>query len=135
MSNFVNKITEMQYSSLSDFIVHYIEDVKEGVFASIVTNYEIVKKMFPDFLKEATPIDIDCGDPAITGYDREYLVSIVNYVDVKYELFITKAYDEDNKRYLDGYDIDDVVIIIGEIDDELMQKIKKDSRSIVIVSF
>lgn len=135
MANFVNKITEMQYNSLSDFIVHYIEDVKEGVFASIVTNYEIVKKMFPDFLKEATPIDIDYGDPAITGYDREYLVSIVNYDDVKYELFITKAYDEDNKRYLDGYDIDDVVIIIGEIDDELMQKIKQDSRSIVIVSF
>ena len=135
MANFVNKITEMQYNSLSDFMVHYIEDVKEGVFASIVTKYEMVEKMLPDLLKESTPVDIDYGTPAITGYDREYLIGIVNYDNTDYELFITKAYDDKRNRYLDGYDVDDVVIIIGDIDDELMQKLKEDCHNIVIVSF
>ncbi len=135
MSNFVNKITEMQYNSISDFVQHYIEDVHDGNFITIFADWKFTQSLLPEMIKVSTPVDIEYGTPDIIGYDKEYSIAIVNPDEVNDELFVNFAYCKERKDYLGGFDMDDATIIIGDISDELMQMITEQSKNIVKVSF
>lgn len=135
MANFVNKITEMQYNSISDFVMHYLEDVHEGVYATIYADWENTGKLISTLSPIVQPVSIEYGKPGVISYDREYCVSIVNPVDSKEELFVEYAYNNDRNDYLNDIGVGDVAIIIGEVSDEFMQIVKENCNNIVIVSF
>lgn len=135
MSNFVNKITEMQYNSISDFVTHYIEDVHEGNFVTIFADWKFTQTLLPEMIKVSAPVDIEYGTPDIIGYDKEYSIAIVNSDEVNDELFVNFAYSKERKDYLGGLDMDDATIVIGDISDELFQMIAEQSKNIVRVSF
>lgn len=135
MSNFVNKITEMQYNSISDFVQHYLEDIREDNYITIFADWKNTSKILSALINETTPVDIEYGTPDIIGYDREYCITVVNFDKKTEELFVERAYDNDGKRYFGALDEDDATIFIGDISDDLMELAIRDCKNIVKVLF
>ena len=135
MANFVNKITEMQYNSISDFVTHYLEDVREGVYVTIYADWENAGKLISALSPIVQPVSIEYGKPGVISYDKEYCVSVVEFVDRDEELFVEFTYNTDRNSYLNDIGIGDVAIIIGEVSDEFMQIVEENCNNIVKVSF
>lgn len=135
MANFVNKITEVQYNSISDFIQHYLEDVREGYYITIYADSKNTQKLLPYLIQYGDPVDIEYGTPDMTGYDKEYSLAILNFDNKNDEFFVNFAYDNERKRYFGDIDADDAVIFIGDINDELLKLAIEDAKQIVRVSF
>ena len=135
MSNFVNKITEVQYNSISDFIQHYIQDVREGYYITIYADSKNTQKLLPYLIQYGDPVDIEYGTSDMTGYDKEYSLAILNFDNKNDEFFVNFAYDNERKRYFGDIDADDAVIFIGDINDELLKLAIEDAKQIVRVSF
>ena len=134
MSNFVNKITEMQYNSISDFITHYLEDVREGIYVTIYADWKNTEKLISVLSSVVTPVSIEYGRPGIVGYDKEYCISVVN-VESDEELFVEYGYNKERQRYFNNIGEEDAIILIGDMSDEFMNLVLEKCKNIVKVSF
>lgn len=134
MANFVNKITEMQYNSISDFVTHYLEDVREGIYVTIYADWENTEKLISVLSSVVTPVSIEYGRPGIVGYDKEYCISVVD-VESDEELFVEYGYNKERQRYFNNIGEEDAIILIGDISDEFMNLVLEKCKNIVKVSF
>ena len=135
MSNFIqNTITEMDYNSISDFITHYLEDVRDGVYVTIYADWQNTEKLISALSPVAIPVSIEYGRPGIIEYDKEYCVSIVD-VDGEEELFVEYAFNGEGNSYFNNIGDEDVIILIGDMTDEFMGVVRKNCKNIVKVSF
>lgn len=134
MANFVNKITEMQYNSISDFVTHYLEDVREGIYVTIYADWKNTEKLISVLSSVVTPVSVEYGRPGIVGYDKEYCISVVN-VESDEELFVEYGYNKERQRYFNNIGEEDAIILIGDISDEFMNLVLEKCKNIVKVSF
>lgn len=134
MSNFVNKITEMQYNSISDFVTHYLEDVREGIYVTIYADWKNTEKLISVLSSIVTPVSIEYGRPGIVGYDKEYCISVVD-VESDEELFVEYGYNKERQRYFNNIGEEDAIILIGDMSDEFMNLVLEKCKNIVKVSF
>lgn len=135
MANFVNKITEIQYNSIQDFVTHYIEDVESGLEINIFADWKNTGKLISALADKTLVTVIEYAFPDINGYYYEYNIGIVHTDDNINELFVERAYDSDRKNYIDNYEHLDAGIVIGDVGEELMRKLNEECNNIVIVSF
>ncbi len=133
MANFVNKITEMDYNSISDFIMHYLEDVREGVYVTIYADWENTEKLISALVPVTTPVSIEYGTPGIIGYNKEYCISVVNTGD-RDELFVEFAFNDEKNKYFSSIGDEDAMIIIGNVSDDFIQMALEKSNNIIKVS-
>ena len=124
----------MDYNSISDFITHYLEDVREGVYVTIYTDWRNTGKLISALSPITIPVDIEYGRPGIIGYDKEYCVSVVN-ASGEEELFVEYAFNNERNSYFNNIGEEDVIILIGDITDEFMSVIRMNCKNIVKVSF
>lgn len=135
MSNFIqNTITEMDYNSISDFVTHYLEDVREDVYVTIYADWRNTEKLISTLSPITIPVDIEYGRPGIIGYDKEYCVSVVN-ASGEEELFVEYAFNGERNSYFNNIGEEDVIILIGDMTDEFMSIVRKNCKNIVKVSF
>ena len=135
MSNFIqNQITEMDYNSVSDFVTHYLEDVRDDVYVTIYADWQNTEKLISALSPVTTPVNIEYGRPGIIGYDKEYCVSIVD-VDGDEELFVECAFNGERNSYFNNIGEEDVIILIGDMTNEFMGVVRKNCKNIVKVSF
>lgn len=133
MANFVNKITEMDYNSISDFIMHYLEDVREGVYVTIYADWENTEKLISALVPVTTPVSIEYGTPGIIGYNKEYCISVVN-TGGRDELFVEFAFNDEKNKYFSSIGDEDAMIIIGNVSDDFIQMALEKSNNIIKVS-
>lgn len=124
----------MDYNSISDFIMHYLEDVREGVYVTIYADWRNTEKLISALSPVTTPVCIEYGRPGIVGYDKEYCVSVVN-ASGEEELFVEYGYNNDRQSYFNNVGEEDVIILIGDMTDEFMDVVRKNCKNIVKVSF
>lgn len=135
MSNFIqDTITEMDYNSISDFITHYLEDVREDVYVTIYADWRNTEKLISALSPVTTPVSIEYGRPGIIGYDKEYCVSVVN-ASGEEELFVEYAFNGERNSYFSNIGEEDVIILVGDMTDEFMSVVRKNCKNIVKVSF
>ena len=134
MANFVNKITEMQYNSISDFVTHYLEDVREGIYVTIYADWKNTEKLISVLSSVVTPVSIEYGRPGIVEYDKEYCISVVD-VESDEELFVEYGYNKERQRYFNNIGEEDAIILIGDMSDEFMNLVLEKCKNIVKVSF
>lgn len=127
------RLIEYNFVNLEELVCDVMQEFEEGQEITLVLAAEEVPDYLTAFLStgKIKPYDIEWAYPEVNGYGGEYYFSLTHLNnDV---LFVEKAYDNDNCRYLDtDSEFTDIMFISVDVGKTLFDKFVNDKHNIVL---
>lgn len=127
------RVREYRFVSLEELVCDVMREFEEGQEITLVLTAEEVPDYLTAFLStgKIKPYDIDWAHPDVNGYGGEYYFSLSHFEnDV---VFVEKAYDTDNCRYLDDSpEFTDILFVSVDVGKALYDKCVNDKHNIVL---
>lgn len=135
MSKFCKKNREHTFQSLEEMISDIVNECNENNCVNIIVSPDEVPKFMTALLKFGifTPNYIEWSLPEITGYNKEYLISLLCYENGDKQLLIDKCWSDDFDSYYNSLaECYDVVFASQDISKELYDIICNENNNVVL---